>query len=65
MIARLGPVLSPHNPGVQIRDAADEDWTAIWPFLHQIVAGRDTYAYDPEMTEDQARSGYGVRWASR
>jgi hypothetical protein len=41
--------------GVEIRDATAQDWPAIWPFLHQIVSAGETYAYDPDMTEDQAR----------
>jgi L-amino acid N-acyltransferase YncA len=40
---------------VEIRVATAEDWPAIWPFLREIVAAGETYAYDPEMTEDQAR----------
>jgi len=42
-------------PGMEIRDATEQDWPAIWPFLHQIVTAGETYAYDPDMTEDQAR----------
>ena len=38
-----------------IRDARPEDWGAIWPFLHEIVAARETYAYDPDMDEAEAR----------
>ena len=40
---------------MEIRDATEQDWLAIWPFLHQIVTAGETYAYDPDMTEDQAR----------
>jgi L-amino acid N-acyltransferase YncA len=40
---------------MEIRDATAADWPAIWPFLHEIVAAGETYAYDPDMTEDQAR----------
>ena len=40
---------------MEIRDATSEDWTGIWPFLRQIVVARETYAYDPDMSEDQAR----------
>ncbi|MEV0803115.1 GNAT family N-acetyltransferase [Kribbella sp. NPDC050281] len=40
---------------VQIRTATDADWPAIWPFFHEIVTARETYAYDPELTEEQAR----------
>jgi L-amino acid N-acyltransferase YncA len=41
---------------VTIRDARPEDWDAIWPFFRRIVAARETYAYDPDMTEDEARA---------
>ena len=40
---------------MEIRPATAEDWPDIWPFLHEIVAAGETYAYDPDMTEDQAR----------
>jgi L-amino acid N-acyltransferase YncA len=40
---------------VEIREATDGDWEAIWPFFEEIVAAGETYAYDPEMTEAQAR----------
>jgi GNAT superfamily N-acetyltransferase len=39
-----------------VREATGEDWSAIWPFLRAIVTARETYAYDPEMTEGQARA---------
>ena len=41
---------------VQIRNATDADWTAIWPFFHEIVTAQETYTYDPELTEEQARA---------
>jgi L-amino acid N-acyltransferase YncA len=40
---------------VTIREARPEDWEAIWPFFRQIVTGRETYAYDPNMSEPEAR----------
>jgi ribosomal protein S18 acetylase RimI-like enzyme len=40
---------------VLIRDATAEDWPAIWSFVRGIVAGGETFAYDPEMDEAQAR----------
>jgi L-amino acid N-acyltransferase YncA len=41
---------------VQIRDVVAADWAAIWPFFHDIVTARETYAYDPELTEEQGRA---------
>jgi L-amino acid N-acyltransferase YncA len=40
---------------VAIRDARPEDWEAIWPFFHEIVAAGETYAYDREMSEPEGR----------
>ncbi|PZS25397.1 MAG: GNAT family N-acetyltransferase [Pseudonocardiales bacterium] len=39
-----------------IRDATTDDWPAIWPFFHAIVTAGETYAYDPDMSEERARS---------
>ena len=38
-----------------IRDATPEDWDAIWPFFHPIVAAGETYAYDRDMDEAEGR----------
>jgi L-amino acid N-acyltransferase YncA len=43
---------------VQIRDATQDDWPAIWPFLSQIVAAGETYTYDRDLTEDAARASW-------
>ena len=40
---------------MRIREATGDDWAAIWPFLHEIVAAGETYVYDPEMDADEAR----------
>jgi L-amino acid N-acyltransferase YncA len=40
---------------VLIRAAERDDWAEIWPFLHRIVAAGDTFAYDPALTEGEAR----------
>jgi GNAT superfamily N-acetyltransferase len=40
---------------VLIREAAPDDWDAIWPFFHEIVAAGETYAYDPDLDEEQGR----------
>ncbi|HEY2318507.1 MAG TPA: GNAT family N-acetyltransferase [Solirubrobacteraceae bacterium] len=40
---------------MQIREATPPDWDDIWPFLRQIVVAGETYAYDPDMSEDQAQ----------
>ena len=40
---------------MEIREATESDWTAIWPFFREIVRAGETYAYDPEITEAEAR----------
>ncbi|MGI3223697.1 N-acetyltransferase family protein [Streptomyces sp. GTA36] len=39
-----------------IREAAASDWPRIWPFWHRIVAAAETYAWDPDMSEEDARA---------
>ncbi|MCZ0985490.1 GNAT family N-acetyltransferase [Streptomyces diastatochromogenes] len=39
-----------------IREAAAEDWQRIWPFWHRIVAAAETYAWDPDTSEEAARA---------
>jgi L-amino acid N-acyltransferase YncA len=41
---------------VQIRDAKEADWPAIWPIVRAIVRAGETYAYDPAMTAEQGSS---------
>ncbi|MET7993027.1 N-acetyltransferase [Amycolatopsis sp. NPDC005232] len=38
-----------------IRDATGQDWPAIWPFLHDIVAAGETYALPRDLGEQAAR----------
>lgn len=39
-----------------IRDADAGDWPVIWPIVREVVVAADAFAYDPEMTEDEARA---------
>ena len=48
-----------------IRDASTADWPYIWPFLHQIVAAGDTFTYDPQMSEVEAKEMWMVRGPGR
>jgi ribosomal protein S18 acetylase RimI-like enzyme len=42
------------NGGVKIRVAIESDRDAIWNIFHQIIAARDTYAFDPKMSREEA-----------
>jgi ribosomal protein S18 acetylase RimI-like enzyme len=48
-----------------IRDATPEDWPAIWAFMRRIAADGETFSWDRDITEDDAR-GYWLRgWPAR
>jgi GNAT superfamily N-acetyltransferase len=48
-----------------IRDARPDDWRLIWPFLRRIVAAGETYAYDRDMDEPEARRIWMLRSPAR
>ena len=39
-----------------IREFVQVDWPQVWPIVCQIVRAADTFAYDPAMTETEARA---------
>ncbi|MFT7697664.1 MAG: L-amino acid N-acyltransferase YncA [Reinekea sp.] len=39
-----------------IRAATKADWNSIWPIFHEIVSAGDTYAYEPNITAEQAKT---------
>ena len=45
------------NIGFELRPAEASDWPAIWAILEPVFRAGDTYAVDPDMSEDAAR-GY-------
>lgn len=44
---------------MQIREATDADWAAIWPFLRAIVADGETYPYDVDLPEGFCHPQHG------
>lgn len=40
---------------MEIRDARPDDWAGIWPFWREIVAAGETYTWDPDTAEEDAR----------
>ena len=41
---------------VEIREATPDDWPEIWPIFSEVVRAGETYAFDPAMTSDEART---------
>ena len=50
---------------LEVRDAFDDDWAAIWPFFASTVRAQETYAYDPGTTYEQGRALWMSRPPSR
>ncbi len=46
---------------IRIREAHADDWAQIWPFFRRIVAAGETYAYDRDMAEAEARALWMMR----
>ncbi|MFC4627869.1 GNAT family N-acetyltransferase [Promicromonospora alba] len=46
------------RPATVVREATAEDWPDIWPIVREVVRAGDTFAYDPAMTEAQARAAW-------
>ncbi len=40
---------------ITVRRAVGSDWPAIWPIFRRVVASGDTYTYDPNIGEADAR----------
>jgi L-amino acid N-acyltransferase YncA len=47
---------SPAEDDLRFRVAVADDWPAIWPIFHAVVAAGDTYAYPPDIDEREAES---------
>ncbi|MFI7285655.1 GNAT family N-acetyltransferase [Streptomyces anulatus] len=48
-----------------IREATSEDWPAIWPFFHAIVAAGETLTYPLDLGEEDAEGWWFVAAPSR
>jgi len=43
---------------MRIRELIEADWREVWPIVREVVRAADTFAYDPAMTEAQARAAW-------
>jgi L-amino acid N-acyltransferase YncA len=58
------PGLREGEVAVQIRDATFDDWPAIWAFMEPIAAAGETFSWDRDIAEEEARDGW-FRWLNR
>lgn len=50
---------------MRIREATHADWPRIWPVFREVVQAGETYAYDPNLSSEQARRLWLVPAPSR
>lgn len=43
---------------IRIRDAVPQDWPAMWPFMREIVVAGETFSWDTDTSEADARAGW-------
>jgi L-amino acid N-acyltransferase YncA len=41
---------------MEIRPITEADWPQVWAVIREVVTARETFPYDPAMTEEQARN---------
>lgn len=41
---------------VHIREFLEGDWPQVWGIVREVVRARETFTYEPEITEEQARA---------
>jgi L-amino acid N-acyltransferase YncA len=57
-VSAADQMTDPRHPGVStlsIREAREDDWPQIWPVIHDVITEQQTFAYDPAMSEDDAK----------
>jgi ribosomal protein S18 acetylase RimI-like enzyme len=62
---RVSTVREPGSQELTIRELRPDDWPMVWPIIREVLDEGDTYAYDPNMTEDEARAMWVERPPAR
>jgi GNAT superfamily N-acetyltransferase len=48
-----------------IREATADDWAAVWPFFHRIVAAGDTFTFPPDLDRETGRGWWMLNAPNR
>jgi L-amino acid N-acyltransferase YncA len=40
---------------MEVREITEPDWPQVWAIIGEVIEARDTFPYDPQMSEAQAR----------
>jgi L-amino acid N-acyltransferase YncA len=54
-MSHMAHLQHPQAPPVAIREARADDWPRIWPIIRDVVTEQRTFAYEPTMSEDDAK----------
>ncbi len=57
--------LHPDPMRIEIREARDDDWPAVWPFFRRIMAAGETFTYPVDLAQDEARGWWLLRPPNR
>ncbi|MDR7275111.1 GNAT family N-acetyltransferase [Catenuloplanes atrovinosus] len=41
---------------MRLREMGEDDWPGVWRIIHEVVREQETFPFDPEMSEEQARA---------
>jgi ribosomal protein S18 acetylase RimI-like enzyme len=58
LFEELGPPAAAAETSIEVREAVEGDWAAIWPFLRGIVAAGESYTWPRDVSEADARAGW-------
>lgn len=61
----MGDLNQASGPAFAIREARDDDWPRIWPIIHEVAMEQSTFAYEPGMSEADAKRIWMVAPPSR
>ncbi|WP_236622994.1 GNAT family N-acetyltransferase [Saccharopolyspora rectivirgula] len=51
----LGDCMADPHRTVALREAREDHWPQIWPIIHDVITEQQTFAYDPGMSEAEAK----------
>jgi L-amino acid N-acyltransferase YncA len=57
-VAHMADSRRPIASTLAIHEAGEDDWPQIWPIIDDVITEQQTFAYDPAMSQDEAKRGW-------
>jgi L-amino acid N-acyltransferase YncA len=57
-VGHMADAQLPTTSAFAIRKAREDDWPQIWPIILDVITEQQTFAYDPAMSEDEAKRSW-------